>query len=92
MTIGGGGGGAYPGATRMAVGVPASLGDGVTGIYWQVPDFEFYTGSLALALGGVVQSPGIDYDEQHPGSGTYEFLVERPPTGSVQTVWYGVEA
>jgi hypothetical protein len=80
-----------PGVTRLAVGIPTSLGDGVTGTFWRVPDSEYYTGSLAVALGGVVQSPGIDYDEQHPGSGTYEFLTERPPTGSVQTVWYGVE-
>lgn len=87
VTISGGG----LGGTRLVVGLPTSLGDGATGIYWNVPDFEYYTGSLAVALGGVVQTPSVDYDEQHPGSGTYEFLVERPPTGSVQTVWYGVE-
>jgi hypothetical protein len=79
------------GANRMVVGQPTSLGDGATGVYWIVPDGEYYTGSLALALGGVVQTPSIDYQEQFPGSGTFEFLTERPPTGSVQTVWYGVE-
>ncbi len=83
-------GGLPAGSTRFAVGQPSSLGNGVTGTYWRVPDSEYYTGSLAVALGGVVQTPGIDYAEQHPGSGTYEFLTERPPTGSVQTVWYGV--
>lgn len=80
-----------PGATRLAVGQPTSLGDGATGTYWIVADSEYYTGSLAVALNGIVQTPTIDYQEQHPGSGTYEFLVERPPTGSFQTTWYGVE-
>ena len=80
-----------PGATRFAVGVPTSLGNGTTGAYWIVPDSEYYTGSLAIALDGLVLVPGLDYDEQHPGSGTYQFLTDVPPTGAHHTVWYGVE-
>jgi hypothetical protein len=80
-----------PGATRFAVGVPVSLGSGPTGMFWRVPDSQYYTGSLALSLAGLVLTPGVDYDEQHPGSGTFEFLGSGPPTGSPQVVWYGVE-
>ena len=81
-----------PLATQFVVGQPTSLGDGVTGVYWLVDDGEYLSGSLAVSLNGAVQTPTVDYQEQYPASGTYEIILgDRPPAGSTQVVWYGVE-
>lgn len=76
-------------AQRFVTDIPTPL-DTLTGTYWVVPDYLYSSGSLALALNGFVQSPTIHYQEQHPGSGTFNFIGEGPPTGSNLVVWYGV--
>jgi len=74
---------------KVVVTQPSPLNT-ATGTYWLVPDEIFRTGSLGLAVNGLVQTPTIDYAEQYPGSGTFQFISEGPPTGSFLTVWYGV--
>lgn len=70
------------------VAAPIVLG-ALTGMYWRTIK-PFVTGSLALFLNGLAQRPGVDYQEQHAVSGTFEYLVEGPPTGSFQTTMFGV--
>jgi len=76
-------------AHRFVTDVPIPM-DSVTGCYWVVPDYEYASGSLALAVNGLVQTPAVDYDEQFPGSGTFNFVGDCPGTGSYLVVWYGV--
>lgn len=76
---------------RFVTDIPIAL-DTITGTYWVVPDYLYTSGSLALSLNGLVQSPTIHYLEQYPGSGTFNFIGEGPPTGSYLVVWYGVPA
>lgn len=76
-------------AHRFVTDIPIAL-ETITGTYWVVPDYEFASGSLALAVDGLVRSPGIHYQEQYPGSGTFNFVGAGPGTGSYLVVWYGV--
>lgn len=82
-------GGATVGAQHFHVEEPTALAT-LTGGYWQVALEEYATGSLAVAVNGIVQTPSVNYQEQYPGSGTFEFLGDGIPTGSVVTCWYGV--
>lgn len=69
-------------------GTPTPL-DTISGTYWKVPDDSYASGSLNVAVNGIVQSESIDFTEQHPGSGTYQYT-EAPNTGSVHYAFYGV--
>lgn len=60
-----------------------------TGRYWKIPEGSFRTGSVGVAIDGAVQIPGVDYDEQHAVSGTFEFY-QSPPTGARVVAWWGV--
>jgi hypothetical protein len=60
----------------------------ITGGYWQIPEGEFATGSLCLAVNGVWQTPVDDFTEQWPTSGTFAFI-SAVPTGSVVSAQWG---
>lgn len=45
----------------------------ITGGYWKIPEGEFATGSLCLAVNGIWQTPVTDFSEQWPASGTFVF-------------------
>jgi hypothetical protein len=64
---------------------------GETGVYWQVPDQSFATGSVAIMVNGIWQRPVIDFTEQYAVSGTI-LLDEAPITGSVLAATWGVVA
>ncbi len=73
-------------ATYIRAGVPIAL-NAATGIYWQVPDQVYATGSLSVSINGLSQRPVTDYTEQHPVSGTFQ-LAEGLITGSVlSSIW-----
>lgn len=67
---------------------PVSLSN-VTGTYWQVPERVFASGSLALFNQGHALIPAIDYLEQYPNSGTFQYI-SLPPTGTYNVAIYGV--
>lgn len=77
-----------PITTYFRVGQPNYLSN-PTGLYWQVPDMVYASGSLGVFVGGHALIPGIDYIEQLWVSGTYRYLVAQP-TGSYHLVHYGV--
>lgn len=88
ITISGGDSGS--GSTYVRAGEANPL-DTVTGIYWRVPDLEFATGTLSVAINGIWQTPVDEYSEQYPSSGTFVFD-ESPPTGSIVSAIWGVLA
>lgn len=73
--------------TYLRAGVPTAL-NSVTGIYWEVPDQAYATGSLSVFINGLNQRSVTDYTEQFPASGTFQ-LDEGLVTGSVLSVIYG---
>lgn len=77
-------------STYMRVGQPTSLSS-VTGTYWIVPDRVYASGTLALFNQGHDLIPSIDYAEQYPVSGTFQYI-STPPTGTYNLVIYGVPA
>jgi hypothetical protein len=77
-----------PITTYFRVGQPTPLST-PTGLFWQVPDRVFASGSLGVFVQGHALIPGIDYNEQIYISGTYAYTVAQP-TGSYHLVHYGV--
>jgi hypothetical protein len=61
---------------------------GITGSFWKIPENEYVTGSLAVAVNGVWQTPVDDFTEQYARSGTIQ-LNELLETGSVVSVVWG---
>lgn len=78
----------FPVTTYFRVGQPTSL-TGITGAYWRVPDAVYASGSLGTFIQGHGLIPGIDYTEQYPISGTFQYLT-LPGTGTYHMVHYGV--
>jgi hypothetical protein len=62
---------------------------GETGLYWQVPDESYATGSVSIMINGIWQRPVTDFTEQFAASGTI-LLGEAPITGSVLAATWGV--
>lgn len=93
---------AYNSGSYVAVNVPGYTGstgtyfragecvpiETITGGYWKIPEGEFSTGSLCLAVNGVWQTPVTDFAEQWPTSGTFAFGGDIP-TGSVVSAQWG---
>jgi hypothetical protein len=75
-------------STYFRVGSPTNL-TGLTGTYWKIPEGSYSTGTLAVFVNGVAQSPTINFFEQFPSSGTFYFA-DMPPTGSVFMCLWGV--
>lgn len=67
---------------------PISLSS-VTGSYWVTQERVFASGSLALFNQGHALIPAIDYLEQFPASGTFQYI-STPPTGTYNLAVYGV--
>ncbi len=74
-------------STYVRYGTPIPLGS-VTGTYWKIPYTDYATGTLGVFIGGVAQTPGTDFLEQFPMSGTYQ-LFGSPPTGVSHAVIWG---
>lgn len=74
--------------TYFRVGQPVPL-QGVTGVYWKVPDGVYASGSVAVFQNGHALIIGIDYEEHIYVSGTYKYL-QTPATGTYHSVHYGV--
>lgn len=62
---------------------------GVTGMFWQVPEGIYASGSLGVFYNGVMQAKGVHYDEHLWVSGTYQ-LYFVPATGTYHMVSYGI--
>jgi hypothetical protein len=78
-------------AASIGHGIPTPMGS-ISGTYWQVPGGEYSQGTLLVYLNGVAQrGGGVDYQEQHAPSGTYQYT-ESPPTGTVHYVSFGHNA
>lgn len=75
-------------ATYVRTAPPISLSS-VTGAYWQTQEGIFVSGSLALFNQGHALIPSIDYLEQYPSSGTFQYI-STPPTGTYNLAIYGV--
>lgn len=75
-------------ATYVRTAPPISLSS-VTGTYWQTQEQIFVSGSLALFNQGHALIPAIDYLEQYPSSGTFQYI-STPPTGTYNLAIYGV--
>lgn len=79
---GAGGTGTY---VRAGEAVPLAT---ITGGYWKVPESEFMTGTLSVAVNGIWQTPIEDFTELYPSSGTFRF--EGPlATGSIVSAIWG---
>ena len=77
-----------PITTYFRVGQPIPL-EGITGVYWKVPDGVYATGSIGVFQNGHALILGIDYEEQIHVSGTYKYL-QTPATGTYHLAHYGV--
>lgn len=75
-------------ATYVRTAPPVSLST-VTGAYWQTQEKVFASGSLALFNQGHALIPAIDYLEQYPVSGTFQYI-STPPTGTYNLAVYGI--
>ena len=80
---GGGGSGSSP-YFRVAQPTPITS---TTGTSWKVPE-PYATGSIAVFNQGHALIIGIDYTEQYPASGTYQYA-EAQPTGTYHLALYG---
>ncbi|MCK5548791.1 MAG: collagen-like protein, partial [Thermoplasmata archaeon] len=88
-TGGGGVGASGTLATYSLVGIPEPV-DSITGAYWRTPGGTPYaTGSINAFIDGISQVIGLEFQELHPESGTYQYL-ETPPTGTLHEVKFGV--
>lgn len=75
-------------ATYVRTAPPISLSN-ITGTYWRTQEGIFASGSLALFNQGHALIPAIDYLEQYPASGTFQYI-STPPTGTYNLSIYGV--
>ena len=75
-------------ASYVRTAPPLSLST-VTGTYWKTQEGIFLSGSLALFNQGHALIPSIDYLEQYPTSGTFQYI-STPPTGTYNLAIYGV--
>ncbi len=75
-------------STYIRVAPPISLSS-ITGTYWKTQENIFASGSLALFNQGHALIPAIDYLEQYPVSGTFQYI-STPPTGTYNLAIYGV--
>jgi hypothetical protein len=79
----GGGSGSSP---YFRVAQPSPI-TSTTGTSWKVPE-PYATGSIAVFNQGHALIIGIDYTEQYPASGTYQYT-EAQPTGTYHLALYG---
>jgi len=78
----------FPITTYFRVGQPNTLSS-PTGLFWQVPDRVYASGSLGIFVQGHALIPGIDYLETLWVSGVYQYFVAQL-TGSYHLAHYGV--
>ena len=78
----------FPVTTYGRVAQPTTLSN-PTGLYWRVPEQVYATGSLGIFVQGHALIPNIDYTEQYPISGTYQYTVAQG-TGSYHLAYYGI--
>lgn len=77
-----------PVTTYFRVGQPTPLSS-PSGLFYQVPDQVYASGSLGVFVNGHALIPGVDYNEQLWISGTYQYAVSQG-TGMYHLVHYGV--